>query len=101
MGRRNWPALKRAAEGTRNRRINGEKYRMQVKVKLHIMHDNKTGQEERITIDEADSVKDVLKHLNIVKSNDIVIMVNGKRRQPDFLLHDGDEMAIFPMLDGG
>ena len=36
---------------------------MLVKVKLHIVHENKTGQEEMVTIDEAGSVKDVLKYL--------------------------------------
>lgn len=74
---------------------------MLVKVKLHIMKENKIGQKEVVTINEKGLVKDVLKHLNLAETNDIVIMVNGKRRQSDFSLHDGDEMSIFPMLDGG
>lgn len=74
---------------------------MMVKVKLHVIHENKTGQEEMVAIDETGSVKDVLKYLNLMETKDIVIVVNGKRRQSDFLLHGGDEMSIFPVLDGG
>jgi sulfur carrier protein ThiS len=48
------------------------------------------------------TVADIIETTDL-KSNRVkyIIMVNGKRKLPDYCLHDGDDIIVMPLLVGG
>ena len=43
----------------------------------------------------------VIEGLQIPETQIGMIMVNGRHAEPDQLLHDGDSLALFPLVGGG
>ncbi|HEY6007508.1 MAG TPA: MoaD/ThiS family protein [Geobacteraceae bacterium] len=43
----------------------------------------------------------VIEGLQIPETQIGMIMVNGRHSEPDQLLHDGDSLALFPLVGGG
>ena len=54
-----------------------------------------------LNLPDGSMLKDVVGHFNLDQRKDIILAVNGQRRPLDDLLKDGDEVSIFPMLEGG
>jgi molybdopterin synthase sulfur carrier subunit len=50
---------------------------------------------DRMTID------DVIRLLKIPETLRLLRIVNGQHRPPDYVLRDGDELALFPPIAGG
>ena len=47
------------------------------------------------------AVSDVIKLLNIPEEKSLNLFVNGTRVFDDYVLSDGDRLAIFPIVAGG
>jgi len=58
---------------------------------------------EPLTIEAKDNltVSGLLEHLGIPADVTKVVFVNGKQRDRDHVLQDGDEVAMFPPIAGG
>jgi molybdopterin synthase sulfur carrier subunit len=49
----------------------------------------------------AKTVRELLLDIDIPEQEVAVIMINGKRRQLETTLSDGDEVSLFPLMGGG
>ena len=56
-----------------------------------------------LVLQEGNTIKSILKKYKIPKDDkNLIIMVNGRPHiQSDFILGDGDTVAIFPIIAGG
>ena len=56
-----------------------------------------------LVLQEGSTIKSILKRYKIPKDDkNLIIMVNGRPHiQSDFVLRDGDTVAIFPIIAGG
>lgn len=55
-----------------------------------------------VTLPEGSTVKSILEKWNIPKDEKtLIIMVNGRGRESDFVLENGDVVALFPPIGGG
>lgn len=54
-----------------------------------------------VTVPEGSTIKTVIEECEIPKEKTLIIMVNGKGRESDFVLKDGDTVALFPPIGGG
>ncbi len=56
-----------------------------------------------LDLQEGSTIKSILKKYKIPKDDkNLIIMVNGRPHiQSDFVLRDGDTVAIFPIIAGG
>jgi len=56
-----------------------------------------------LVIQEGSTIKSILERYKIPKDDkNLIIMVNGRPHiQSDFVLRDGDTVAIFPIIAGG
>ena len=61
--------------------------------------DLKTG--NRIKIEENTSIESLLNRLGIPVEETKIIIVNGVHAELDFIIKDGDRVAIFPPVAGG
>jgi sulfur carrier protein len=52
-------------------------------------------------VDLETTAQNVIAALNLPPDEVAIIMVNGRRVEPDTLLHDGDTIAFFPAVGGG
>jgi len=59
----------------------------------------KTG--NKIKIEENTSIESLLKNLGVPLEETKIIIVNGVHAEVDFILKDGDRVAIFPPVAGG
>lgn len=57
--------------------------------------------ELKIPPEEGLTVQDILVREELPQQIARVVMVNGRRVEMDYLLKDGDEMAVFPPVAGG
>lgn len=46
-------------------------------------------------------VGDIIKEINIPEKEVGMIMLNNRHAEPDQELHDGDNLALFPLVGGG
>ncbi len=53
----------------------------------------------RVVIDEVKTVAELLIELGI--SKDHVVLVNGKKQSPEFVLRESDSVVILPKIAGG
>jgi sulfur carrier protein ThiS len=54
-----------------------------------------------IELDRAKTVRELLLDSNIPEQEVAIIMINGKRRQLETILSEGDEVSLFPLIGGG
>ena len=54
-----------------------------------------------MTLSVGASVKDLMAALHIPSQIDAVILVNGRRANPDTVLNAGDSVTLFPPMEGG
>jgi len=59
------------------------------------------GEALNITPDDEAKLGDLLDELKVPKEEIVIVMVNGKREEEDYLLQDGDRIGIFPLIAGG
>jgi molybdopterin synthase sulfur carrier subunit len=74
---------------------------MAVLVKVYATLRTYTDGEGTIHMDQAETVKDVLERLGVPEKDVKNVMVNGRRRDLDHRLADGDRVALFPPIAGG
>jgi molybdopterin synthase sulfur carrier subunit len=55
----------------------------------------------RCEIGDAKTVRELLLDIDIPEKEVAIIMINGKRRQLETTLSDGDEVSLFPLIGGG
>lgn len=46
-------------------------------------------------------IRDVLKAISVPEKEAHIIFVNGKHADPAAALHEGDTLAVFPLIGGG
>ncbi len=54
-----------------------------------------------VELDEGADVVDVLKIFGVPKEKPRVLLVNGRHVELDYVLQDGDVLAVFPPVAGG
>ena len=55
-----------------------------------------------VGISEIGTVEDVLRQLGVAPDHVHLVMVNGERQpDPQHMLHEGDDVTIFPPVAGG
>lgn len=74
---------------------------MAILVKVYATLRKYTDGEGTLHLKEAETVKDVLEKLGIPENEVKNVIVNGRRRDLDHLLADGDRVALFPPIAGG
>jgi molybdopterin converting factor small subunit len=76
---------------------------MDVTVKLFAHYRNGRYNERLESLPEGASVRDVILPLGVDQPDDPIgiILINGRHAKRDAELHDGDVLAIFPMVGGG
>ncbi|MED5578791.1 MAG: MoaD/ThiS family protein [Nitrospinota bacterium] len=55
----------------------------------------------KIHIPENSNVSYVLKVFDIPEEEAYIVLINGRHAKKNFILHDGDEMYVFPAIVGG
>jgi molybdopterin converting factor small subunit len=50
---------------------------------------------------EGSVIRDVLKAVSVPEKEAHIIFVNGKHAAPAAALHEGDTLAVFPLIGGG
>ncbi len=55
-----------------------------------------------VTVPEGSTVRSIIEKYKISKGmKTLIIMVNGRGRKDNFVLKDGDTVALFPPIGGG
>jgi len=74
---------------------------MTILVKVYATLRKHTDGEGTLHLDEAMTVRDVLDRLGIPEKEVKNVIVNGRRRDLDHRVADGDRVALFPPIAGG
>ncbi|GAG55786.1 unnamed protein product [marine sediment metagenome] len=75
---------------------------IQVKLYANLVEYSKSKKKEfEILWSDGMTVEKILKDEGISKKITKIIMINGRRQDIDFVLKDGDRVAIFPPVGGG
>ncbi|MBT9171359.1 MAG: hypothetical protein DDT18_01733 [Actinobacteria bacterium] len=75
---------------------------IEVKLYAYLPNISKSRRRElKISPEEGLTVQDILVREQLPLQIAGVVMVNGRRVEMDYLLKDGDEMAVFPPVAGG
>lgn len=75
---------------------------IQVKLYANLVEYSKSKKKEfEILWSDGITVEKILKDEGISKKITKIIMINGRRQDIDFVLKDGDRVAIFPPVGGG
>ena len=63
--------------------------------------DMPNGKTKHMTIPEKVSVKDIIKELGIPVQKVGLTVINGSLKQIETILHDQDDVQLFPLIEGG
>jgi len=74
---------------------------MAILVKVYATLRKYTNGEGTIHMDQAETVKNILEKLGVPEKEVKNVIVNGRRRDQNHLLADGDRVALFPPIAGG
>jgi len=79
---------------------------MKIKVRLFTkladyVPEHQAGKTFEIELPEYGNVTSLITRLHIPAEEAKIIMVNGRARPPERVLHESDEVAIFPPVGGG
>lgn len=79
---------------------------MKVKLKAfatlrRFLNDVPVGQSLEVEISAGSTVSDLVEHFQIPTDELKICFVNGIICEPDRLLHEGDEVGVFPPVGGG
>jgi molybdopterin converting factor small subunit len=61
----------------------------------------KEKQDQRVVLNNGDDIATLLIKLGISADREYLAIVNGTSRLPDYVLADGDNVKLFPMMSGG
>jgi molybdopterin synthase sulfur carrier subunit len=70
-------------------------------VKVYATLRRHTGGESTLYVEKAETVHALLEMIRVPEDEVKNIMVNGRRREHDYALTDGDRVALFPPIAGG
>ena len=59
------------------------------------------GESQALRFNEGSTVKDILNRLGIPETEAKIILVNGRAKEVNDKLNDGDRLAFFPAVAGG
>lgn len=74
------------------------------RIEIHLyasLQKRRTNPAARCEIGDAKTVRELLLDIDIPEKEVAIIMINGKRRQLETKLSDGDEVSLFPLIGGG
>ncbi len=79
---------------------------MRIKVRVftklaEYVPEHEPGETFVIDLPENEDMTGLLRQLGIPAEEAKIIMVNGRARLPDHILHTDDEVALFPPIGGG
>ena len=74
---------------------------MAILVKVYATLRQHTGGESTLYIEGAETVHALLEMIGVPEDEVKNVMVNGRRREHDYALTDGDRVALFPPIAGG
>ncbi|HEX9914160.1 MAG TPA: MoaD/ThiS family protein [Candidatus Bathyarchaeia archaeon] len=74
---------------------------MPILVKVYATLRRHTGGESTLYIEGAETVHALLEMIGVPEAEVKNVMVNGRRREHDYTLTDGDRVALFPPIAGG
>ena len=76
---------------------------MEVKVHLygHLKYQSKMPQPFQVELELGTTGRELFKRLDINENEVVLFAVNGKLRDLDEKLESGDQVALFPPVDGG
>ncbi len=74
---------------------------MKIQVRLFAVFREGRFSNKDLDFPDGTSLGDVLTHLDIVRANVGILMVNGKGEPNEHVLADGDVIAVFPAVGGG
>ena len=81
--------------------LHEEVRKLAILVKVYATLREYTGGEGTLHIEGADTVQALMEKIGVPANEVKNIMVNGRRRDLDFKLSDGDRVAFFPLIAGG
>ena len=79
---------------------------MQVEIRLHGLlrrtrQGVRSGEPIRLELQEGACVADLAVPLGVPRESVVLVVVNGEVSRPDRVLHEGDQVQIFPPVAGG
>ncbi len=74
---------------------------MKVKIKLFASLRKFGPDEQVVDLPENSTIDDAINSLNLPEKIALLRIVNGEHRPAKHILHDGDELALFPPIAGG
>ena len=74
---------------------------MKVKVKLFASLRTFGPDEQVVELADQTTIDDAVDILKIPRTIRLLKIVNGEHRPADHVLHDGDDLALFPPIAGG
>ena len=61
----------------------------------------KAGSAVALNLPEASSIGQLVDRLELGSKGGLLLFVNGKAKQPEYVLSEGDQIGIFPPIGGG
>jgi molybdopterin converting factor small subunit len=74
---------------------------MEITVKLFATLREGRGKVVTLTVDNGISATDVLGHLEIALEDVTMLLINGRDKDPQTILQNGDVLSLFPPVGGG
>ena len=74
---------------------------MKITVKLFANLRINNKKEEEMVLEKESTAMDIIKRLNISEKDASIIMINGRRKNLNTKLYQGDIVSIFPPVGGG
>lgn len=74
---------------------------MKVVVKLFASLRINNEKEYVLDIERGHTPMDLIKKLNISPQDAAIVIINGRRKEFDTILSEGDSVSIFPLVGGG
>lgn len=74
---------------------------MKFTAKLNLTLESYGAREREIETEDSMTVRALLRKLRIPLDEVGLIVVNGNHQQPTYVISDGDEVQLYPEIDGG
>lgn len=74
---------------------------LKIMVKLFANLRDQREKEQFMTLAQGANPGQVMEALHIAAEDVAIIMINGRRTEPDAVLQEGDTLALFPPVGGG
>jgi sulfur carrier protein ThiS len=59
------------------------------------------GEPFSVEIQEGSSLRDLLEQIGIPEDQVFTTLIDGKHREPDYILNEGERVSLFPPVGGG